>query len=536
MQEQEYESYYLRDFIYFALKGWRKIIVFAVIGALLLAGIALYRQRDLPPAARIPDKIEAEDVTLTDEELAAVRADVIAKDVNIIRYNKRAEFLRTRVDTLAERLSNSVYLAIDEKNQPIGSFDLVISMDNITAEPEEIIEQRHLLLTLDYLNSARSNSFYTYLERENSAFISGANLRELVEINLQEGNIIHFEITAQDMVTARQLSEAARNFIFLELDNQSTYVYPHSINIENESYETVHNPKIAQERRSMEARLEDASEELEEIEQNNNGYDVVLEEKVKQAEEQARIDKAEKLNEEAQREAKKEEKREESGEGTSTSVNVPLYTVGGLVVGILAALLWNFYRGASAGKLMHPDDFANRIGLLYINEIIVPAAENENKNKRFGAVLDRLIERLYLRPKLQDAEPMQAGISYAATVIEGLYEAKAENAETGAGTETGKSSEASTIAVLSADDSYVIEAIAALNKEAAQNDTPKFRLLPAGSISADISAIDTLTAADSALVLARPRKTEMQELLRSLEMTQQLKKPILGLISIEQID
>ena len=44
--EKDYEAYYLKDFIYFALKGWRKIVLFALIGAVLLAGVALYRNRE----------------------------------------------------------------------------------------------------------------------------------------------------------------------------------------------------------------------------------------------------------------------------------------------------------------------------------------------------------------------------------------------------------------------------------------------------------------------------------------------------------
>lgn len=613
MQEHEYESYYLRDFIYFALRGWRKIIVFAIIGAVLLGGVALYRNRSqttTAPTAPTPIEKDDEEAILTDEELKSVHAEVVAKDITVLRYDKRMEFLRSRIDVLAERLSNSVYLAIDGNNQPLAVFELVVSMDNVTGETEDIIEQRQLLLSLDYLGAARSNAFFTYLEREKNALISGTNLRELVDISMQEGNTIRFEITGPDMETVRSMSEAAQKFISQEMENQATYSYPHGLTIENESYRTVRNPAIAEERQSLEMRLEDSTAELEEIEKDYRGYGVTLDEKLELAEEQARIDKAERLTEEKIREA--EAAAEEGVEGATASASVPFYAVGGFIVGILVALLWNFYRGASGGKLMHPDDFANRIGLLYINEIIVPAPEDKKESKRFGSGLDRWIERLYLRPKLRNAKPTQDSVIYAAKVIQGLNEAKTTHAacdlpdiaglvNSEAETSTDKvadsvidhanssattdSSEAQTqpeniaqtmadgialtkadreaqtkternakykadsdaqtktdctspaiIAVLTADTPANMETIAALNKEAARNDIPEFELLPVGSISNDISSIDKLREADSVLVLTRSRKTELQDLVRSLEMTQQLKKPVLGLISIEQID
>ncbi len=556
MQEHEYESYYLRDFIYFAVKGWRRIIIFALIGAFLFTGVALYRNRASKPPKHYD--LDDKEAALTDEEIKTVNSEVLASDVDIIRLTKRRDYLRSQIYSLSERLSNSIYLSIDENNQPLGVFDLAVSMINTTGETDEIIEQRHLLLCLDYLRSARGDNFYAYLERANDAMITGINLLELIEISMNEDNSINFKISGPDLDIVHQLSMAAQEYVTLEIKDQLSYTYPHNVSINNESYDAVSNPKIAADRERMETNVNEFYENLKLI---NSEYTFVLEEKIEMAEEQARIIKAEKLSTD---EAEKIE--EQTDESTSSAFSVIFYAIGGFLLGLIIAMLWNFYRGSSTGKLLHPDNFANKVGLLYINEIIVPATEDGRHNNKLGYSIDLWIKRCYLRTKISSAESMQSGVSYAATMIQGLNAAQlldetfyfSSNVNAFAETEDstnnipysvlttpkkisktkGKDEDITltTTAVLASDDLAVRVAADAINKEAEQDGNCKFKLLPVGSVSDNISAIDILRSADSVLVMIRPRKTEQQEIIRSLEMAHQLQKPVLGLVSVEQID
>lgn len=509
MQEQEYEAYYLRDFVYFALKGWRKIVLFAVIGAILLTAVALLRNSNISE----PEAAETE-IVLTAEEIAAVRDSIIPADLDVIRYNQRITFLKENITALSERLSNSVYLSLDSEAQPVGTFVLDISMNNISNESEEFIRQRNLLLSLDYLRLARSNAFYSYLEKDSFATISGTNLRELVEISLQADNNVHFKFTGPDMTYVRQLSESAQEYIFFEAENQISYSYPHTLTITNENFRTINNPAIDRDRMSLETEIEELDQELDVI-------TLELDELKQEIEETDVAIALEKALEEKIKTAEEAEKPEEE---VVTGVNVPLYTIGGFIVGALVALLWNFYRGASAGKLLHPDDFSRRIGLLYINEIFVPEQLAGTK-KSFAAALDRWIEHRYLAPKTRAADSLEESIDYAESIISGVYESREKEYEMSV----------RTIAVISADAPSVQHVIDAINQSKDEDSAKGFKLNSLGDNITDVSAIDALRAADAALVLVRPRKTEMQALLRALEITQELNKPILGLISVEEV-
>ena len=514
--EKDYEAYYLKDFIYFALKGWRKIILFALIGAILLAGVALYRNREQEVPVVSTESIEEAEVELTDEEIAAIREKLIADDTTVIGHNKRIAFLRENIGIMSEHLSNSVYLSLDPDSQPLGTFSLEIVMNNITNENDEIIEQRHLLLSLDYLRSMRSNAFYTHLGREIFSSVTGDNLRELVEVNLAADGSIEFEFTGPDQGFVRKLSTAAQEYIFLEAENQISFSYPHTLNVIDENFQTVKNPSISQERQRVESQIEKLDLELQSTIDTLDKY--IEEDLETELELELELALEEKIK--AQAEAEQEEVEEE----LAKSASVPLYTIGGLLVGIMIAVMWNFYRGASAGKLLHPADLARSIGLLYINEIFVPAEESKDK-QRFASAIDRWIERRYLGAKLRDAEATEVSAEYAASVISGVSENRED-------------SDASVykIAALSTEDAAVQTALAAINQAAELNGGKSFELISLSDSMSEVAVIDALRATDAAIIMARPRETEMQSLLRSLEISQELKKPLLGLISVEVIN
>ena len=114
---------------------------------------------------------------------------------------------------------------------------------------------------------------------------------------------------------------------------------------------------------------------------------------------------------------------------------------------------------------------------------------------------------------------------YAASVITGVSENRED-------------SDASVykIAALSTEDAAVQTALAAINQAAELNGGKSFELISLADSMSEVAVIDALRATDAAIIMVRPRETEMQSLLRSLEISQELKKPLLGLISVEVIN
>ena len=506
MQKQDYESYYLRDFIYFALKGWRRIILFALIGAILFAGIATYRNRDLGKDEIIDGEVKPKaGVTLTDQELKAVNDYVSKNNIRVLRYSNRLTYLQNSANTLAERLSNSVYLSLDPDAQLVSSFDLVIRMQSVANESSEIIEQRHSLLSLEYLKSARSNAFFANLEKVRGFNINAINLRELVQVSMNDDKSIHFEISAPDMSVLQLLSEATQNHMVVEAENQIIYSYPHDVGFSDPLYETVKNPDIREARIQMENDLNQISNEIVAVTaEYDQVMDEVLEEEVEKAIEKKAIDLAE---------------QEIINKSERAKVSLKLYAAGGLILGVLVALLWNIYRGSSSGKLLHSENFARRSGLLFINEIFVAEQENDGK-KRIGSALDSQIDRFYLKEKFKNDVTFEEAVSYAVSVIGGLSEAE------------GKEDEQ--IVALAAEDRAVALVLDKLNQQAEQGEQ-KFALLPLSEGAGQVSIIESIKTADSVIIFVRPRKTELEDILRYLEMIQELRKPVLGLVSIEEI-
>ena len=130
------------------------------------------------------------------------------------------------------------------------------------------------------------------------------------------------------------------------------------------------------------------------------------------------------------------------------------------------------------------------------------------------------IDRFYLKEKFKNDVSFEEAVSYAVSVIGGLSEAE------------GKEDEQ--IVALAAEDRAVALVLDKLNQQAEQGEQ-KFVLLPLSEGAGQVSIIESIKTADSVIMFVRPRKTELEDILRSLEMIQELRKPVLGLISIEEI-
>lgn len=505
--DREYKSYYLNDLIYFALKFWRKFLIFALLGAISLGGLAIYR--NLNTRQNVVGT-EVGEIVLTEDEIKVINNRVISEDILLIKYNKRMEFLRSRIDQITERLSNSIYLSLDDVVQ--GTFSLTIEIENITNEEKVILEQRALLLSQDYLRLIKGNAFYVQLEKENNNLIAGTNLRELIEVKLEADNSISIKIIGSDMETVRHLTEIAQKYITLEIDQQLNYSYPHEISIKKEKFSTYKDSSIVGKRIKMEEELEDSMSELEQL---STEFDLYLEEAV-ELETQEFI----------QEKIKENQDNESDQVNASSKASVPLYVIGGLLVGMMVALLWNFYRGSTTDKLLHAKEFAAKAGLLYINESFVPQIEGKKKDIKIGSKLDNWLERQYISSKLKKATSMADSIDYANIIVNGLVEAKNKDSQL--------EKEITNIAVLGSKDPTILAAYSAL-AEVGKQEKNQFGYVLIDSGFDTVAAIETLKSADAVLALVQPRRTVIKQLLRSLELAQELNKPVLGLMSIEQM-
>lgn len=511
MREQEYESFYLKDFVYFALKGWRKILVFAIITAMLFSAVAYYRNSRRDKDVAEPEEFEDE-IVLTDEEISALRNQVISSDFTVLKHKNRVAYLSNSFNKLCDRLNNSIYLSLNANSFAKASFVLELNLENTSGETDEIMEQRQLLLAHDYLRLTRNTAFYEYLAKRGDVINSSSYISELLQIRLAEDNSIYFEFIASDINAVRRMSAAAEEYMLERIDSQLGYSYPHSIGFIDQEYAIVSDPEVAEDKSRSEAEYVYLQGELE---RNQEELDNAIEEALER-ESLALI--AEKAKEMAEMD------EEENILAKSSKTSLAFYSIAGLFVGALIAILWNFYRGSSSSKLLHPDDFARRTDLLYINEIYLPHIKENATKKGLALSVDKYLEKRYLNKKLDADYTLESGVAYAASVITGLSERLKSEEDISL----------NKVAVMTTDDEAVDSVLTALTDVKAESGK-NYKLIPLEHSVHDSRSIDAISSADSALIILRSRRTDMSDLLRSLEMIQELKKPVLGIISVEAL-
>lgn len=504
------QSLNIKDMLYIVLRSWRRIIVFAMMGALLLGGFALYRNRRTTTDS--PTEPEpASEITLTKEEDEAIRKSVMANDLTVIRHNKRIEALNGRVGALIDRIDNSVYLTIDERAQPVSSFEITVTPEEPSEMAEDTLEQRRYFLGLDYLKYAKSKDFYTYLAAASEGGIDADWLHELVESKLISDNTLHVELTAPDRSTVMALSQAAQDFFLREIREKLSIDYLYQAEVSNLQSKTEDNPAIRLERETLQKELDDT---IKSIRDGQAEVELIVNEALEQ-----------------ERLAKQAEQPVESPlePAEPAKQNVAMFVLGGLFLGVMAAVLWAVYQAMSSEVIYDPAEFAEQLGFLYIGSI---AAPGEIPAKSFGSGIDRWLERRFWGQRRGQASA-QIGAPYVASVIHGLLDRDA----TLCASDDPTAMTSLTVAVLEDDEKFAGRVLVdAINEETGKTvDGTRYQLAGV-SVQLDTEeGVKAFQTSDAAVLLLYPHETKIPQAMRTLKMADGMGKQVLGVVSAERV-
>lgn len=483
------QSIKTKGLIFVILRAWRQVFLFAVLGAILLAGFAFYR-------GRTPAKLSKETLMLTDTEIEEVTQKAMQGDPDILERSSRRKSLGIRSDYLSSRLANSVYLSINEKAQPLVAFQVRFFPEQPSPESEDTYEQRVYFLGLEYLKIAKGDLLAEHLANRCMRRVESRWIAELLTFRLDEKGVLHFEVTAPDPETARSLAESVEEFftdiirVYLELP------YLFDLEIGKYSQSLVENPAIRDEREQTARDLEDVRLAFD-LEQE--AIELRVEEILDQALEE-----------------KIEEASEEQKAMTRPALMRSMFKYGivGAFIGLLVAAFIAVFRASSAAPIWSPKDYADQLELLYIGSVVLASAQGK---RGWGSGLDRWFERLLYHGK--GAGSQEEDAAYLLSVIEGLVRQK--------GTDPDREP-VRTVAVMG----EAQDAALAVLVDGAR----ELRSMQAVRVLADSAeGIKTLRSADAVVQLVQARRTSLGKAVHDLELARGMGLKILGVIGTESL-
>ena len=481
------QSMKIKDLIFVVLRPWRQMIAFAVVGVILLAGFAFYRGRT--------SEKPVEEVVLTDEEIEFVETELLKENSKILQLTEIIERLNGRANKIKHKLAESIYLKIDEKAQPLTSFNITITPEIPSEESEDTYEQRKYFLNLEYVKMAKGEKFTNYLTASYQDYVEAQWIVELFSLSIDKKSILHFEVTAPDLESAEKLASEAETF-FKETIRESINVgYLYDIEIQNRKSQVVANPLIKKEREQAESDLEKL---LLEIDETQEEIDLIFEEAL----EEALQEKIEKVEEEQSTQLKPSLKR-----------NMLKYGIAGAFIGILFAAFIAVFRATSSALIWSPEEFADQLKLLYIGSIAVTSPQVK---KKFGSGIDRWLEGIFYKRRQVDT---QESVHYVSSVIEGL----------GAKEGTDPDAESPyTIAVMGDAEDTPMEMLVESIKELTS-------MQGVGVVADTAEGIKVLRSVDAVVQLVQGRQTSMRKAIHDLELAAGMGIKIHGIVGVESV-
>jgi hypothetical protein len=504
------DSIKIKDFFFIILINWRRILVFSLLGAILISSIGYINNESSSTT------IQNSKVELSENEIEAIKKDVLLEDAEAIHISKDIEFLQQRKDWVEDKIANSILLQIDYQKQPMISFVVAINLQKISGENEDQANQREYLLAQNYTNIVRSDSFYNYLAAANDYRIKSYWIKELVKCTLLDDNNILVEITAHNDQLLSILDQATKDYLLNEAKLHLTYSYVHKSMIVNENKTEKMNP-------SIQTIQKNTFKEFNDLQRT-----IIL----RQSELEKIIDKA--IEDEitkSQHEKDLLALTDSKSVVNTSKLKFVKHLILGFLLGFFIGVSVSFFRSRSKDQIFYPELFAEETGLLFISPVRGVMRESIDE-KKFGHKIDVFIKYIFYGYKESNLSTHQA-IEYGIMILQGRI--KSSDFLGKDIRNTDKTSELC-IASLGEDESGLISQVISLINEAARNNEDGLSLcLTNESLMLDrAESIKTLAESDAVILFIVPRETRIKNTTRAIEIAKNMGKPILGVFSIEE--
>lgn len=469
------QSIKLKDLVYVILCDWRRIILFALIGAILVGAYGFYKNSQMSSSA----PSSKEPVVLTDKEIDAVKAGLGETNKDYIKTQMALESLKEDICTLDDRLSNSFFLNIDWNAPLAAALDIRVLPEEPPMGSEETWPQRQYLLSLEFLRFTKSQDYYHYLAMSVEKGPEEAWVYELVTGVRGDDNVIHLEMVAPDRTLLNQLVEASQRYFSYEIREKLSLTYLFDVEITSGKVVTGIDPELVGLRSELEKKYEQGALQLSELQDYQ-------EEIIEEALEAARLEKQ--IAED-----------EANASAPQKKQSIKKLVVVGAFLGLLVTVFWSVIRASSLGVIRDVEHFSDTIGLLFIGSV---TSKRERPTKNIGQAIDDWLEHLFY------GRSEKGSVGRAVAIIRGIMGDKHK-----------------TVALLTDETSFFTDTLAEiLNTESITGIMANLK---------DEAGVKALQKADAAILIARAREIKVRDAMRTIEIASSMGKALLGVIAEE---
>ena len=333
------------------LLGWRKIVCFGILFALLLGGMKYFMSvRSYRALQNI--NIEQAKGELKKEELEKL---------------EDAKEMQTRVDDYEKYMETSVLMQIDPYAKPVVQLQYYVESDYIINYTKDSKRDYTNDVTSMYCNYISSGDMAQKVIEEAGLSVSKEGFTELIQVSQNVGTI-YISISYADAGKLTDISNVVKSLL-QQKSSEMQKLGSHTLEIVNESQNVVVDTALVERRDSIANSIVTLKSQLQNL---KNGM----------SDEQTTIFKAElaEMNGE-------EEEEEEPGFSIK-------FVILGALVGIFLACAWIAVRMIFTARLQSPEEIRNMYGIRLLGEVTLPS-----QKKRFLPVIDKWILAIKNRKK-----------------------------------------------------------------------------------------------------------------------------------------
>lgn len=380
----------LSDLFYIIFRAWRKLIVFALIGTLLLGGFGFYRSRNTASS----NEVSTAGITLTDKEVLAIKDALVASDREAMNLSAELTSLNSQIAELNRYLANSIYLKIDWSAPPLSAYQISITPEAPSEFSEDSAEQRRYIIGAEIIRQAKSENFYFYLADNTDASLAREWIYELIYAHLDDNGDVYIEIVAPNDLSLNQLLDASQQYFRNNIREFIDVPYLYSIDILSVKPQITIDEQLRHRRGTLEAKLVSLITDMSSKREILNGI-------VDEAVEQEILDRA-----------------SAQGQSMSVSRSVKQFAIIGFMLGALATIFFVVTAAGKRGVILDPQEYAAHTDLFFLGSI---ASLEQGGRKKIGAPIDRLIDKLfYGRTEIKEYAHHAAMVSNLAQGIESI--------------------------------------------------------------------------------------------------------------------
>ena len=280
MEDLKYIS--LKDLLFYLLKSWRQILASILIFALLALGITKFTPVKMVPEEKLvkvpvfpngviqPLPREAASLDYSENPEERYSPAELEQELTLFKSsNQQAQKYIIAIDnlemdniSLEEMLIEYPLFQIDPNNR----INLQLVVEVCLSEEADLDKNGKIFmeeqLVRSYLFALQDNEYYNSIATESNIGYTGEEVKRLVKVNIKSPTTLIIKVTAPDNDTRQLLLKTAKEEIVRLYEDGKLSSISHSFNIKDLEAEVVKDHSLANEKISVQQRIEDNKEKI----------------------------------------------------------------------------------------------------------------------------------------------------------------------------------------------------------------------------------------------------------------------------------